>query len=121
MSLLSEAMQECVFTSKQILLDEYGGYKTELVDGAPFSAAIYLQNSIETESAQKEGVTGVYQITTSRDIRLDYHDIFKRTSDGQLFRVTSKDENATPASATLNMRVVMAEEFSKDMLEGNNG
>jgi hypothetical protein len=38
--------------------------------------------------------------------------VFRRNRDGKIFRVTSDgDDKHTPISATLNMRVVTAEEF----------
>lgn len=111
MSLLAEAMEACTLINKTTVKDEYGGYNVVWVDGAPFDAAIYMQNSVQTEIAEAQGVKGLYQITTKREMRLEYHDVFRRESDGQYFRVTSKDENKTPASASLDMRVVMAEEF----------
>jgi hypothetical protein len=111
MSLLSEAMENCTLMNKTTANDGYGGYVESWVEGATFEAAIYMQNSIQTSIAEEDGVKGLYQITTSREIRLGFHDVFRRESDGQYFRVTSKDENKTPASASLDMRVVMAEEF----------
>ena len=43
---------------------------------------------------------------------LSYNDIFKRKSDGKIFRVTSDgDDKYTPDSAILNMRQVTAEEL----------
>lgn len=115
MSLLDEYMKDtgvCVFMDRKSEPDGRGGIIYTYEEGAEFKAAIYLSNSLETEKAEKSGVTGIYQVTTPRDVRLEYHTIFKRLSDGQTFRVTSKDENKTPASSTLNMRVVRAEEYA---------
>lgn len=115
MSLLDEYMQEtgkCVMLDRISSSDGRGGTIYEYIDGAEFDAAIYLTNSLEEEKAQKQGVTGLYQITVKRDVRLEYHTVFKRLSDGQIFRVTSKDESKTPASSSLNMRVVRAEEYT---------
>jgi hypothetical protein len=43
---------------------------------------------------------------------LQYHDVFRRLSDGKIFRVTSDgDDKFTPDTATLNMRQVTAEEW----------
>ena len=120
MSLLAEAMEQCVLIDKKTSPDGYGGYETILSEGAPFEAAIYMSNSVNTQVAEKQGVTGIYQITTKRAMRLEFHDVFKRLSDGQYFRVTSKDENKTPASTTLDMRVVMAEEYIPTSNGGND-
>lgn len=119
MSLLSDAMQSCVFIDRNTNTpDGYGGYKTTYTEGAPFKAAIYLSQSIQTKVAEQQGVKGLYQVTTGRDVRLEFHDLFKRLADPEngieelVLRVTSKDENATPKSTTLDMRVVSAEEWS---------
>ena len=83
------------------------------MDGAEFDAAIYLANSLENEMAEKQGVTGLYQVTVKRDTRLFYHTIFKRLSDNKTFRVTSRDDSKTPFSSSLDMRSVRAEEYER--------
>ena len=113
MSLLSEAMEKCIMLDKQTVADGYGGYITQYVDGAEFKAAIVLDNSMQARVAEQQGVTGLYTVTTGKALNLQYHDAFRRSRDGKIFRVTSDgDDKATPASATLNMRQVSAEEWS---------
>ena len=113
MSLLTEAMGDCVFLNKQTASDGYGGYIVTWADGAVFKAAITFDSSIEARVADKQGVTSLYTVTTSRAIILDYHDVFRRESDGKIFRVTSDgDDKYTPKSAGLDMRQVTAEEWS---------
>ena len=113
MSLLSEALEKCTMLDKQTIADGYGGYITQYVDGAEFTAAIVLDNSMQARVAEKQGVTGLYTVTTGKALNLQYHDAFRRERDGKIFRVTSDgDDKATPASATLNMRQVSAEEWS---------
>lgn len=112
MSLLSEAMEDCVLIDKRTSADGYGGYDTVWTDGAEFKAAIVLDTSMEARIAEKQGVTARYTVTTSKQLNLQYHDVFRRVSDGKIFRVTSDgDDKKTPASATLNIRQVTAEEW----------
>lgn len=112
MSLLDESMKECVIMDKTTVEDGYGGYRNEWKEGAKILAAIVLDNSIEAKVAEKQGVTALYTVTTRKNVNLQYHDIFKRTSDGKLFRVKSDGDDAkTPESAGLNMRQVSAEEI----------
>lgn len=112
MSLLSEAMENCIMLDKRTTADGYGGYITSWVEGAEFQAAIVLDNSIEARLAEQQGVTALYTITTKKAVNLQYHDVFKRFSDGKIFRVTSDgDDKKTPNSANLNMRQVSAEEW----------
>lgn len=115
MSLIDEFMQEtgkCVIINRQIVDDGLGGQKVIYTEGAEFNAAIVLNNSIQAKVAEKQGVTGVYTITFPKLLRLQYHDIFKRVSDGQVFRVTDKDDSHTPDSSSLDMRTTTVEEYS---------
>ena len=92
--------------------DGYGGVKTSYVDGAEFQAAIVFDSSMQARLASVQGVTDLYTITTRKNVVLQYHDVFRRQKDGKIFRVTSDgDDKATPASASLDMRVVSAEEY----------
>ena len=112
MSLLDEAMVSCTMIHKTTLDDGYGGEITTWTTGASFKAAITFDTSIEARTAQQQGVSSVYTITTRKDKVLEYHDVFKRNTDGKIFRVTSDgDDKYTPASAGLNMRQVTAEEW----------
>jgi len=112
MSLLSEAMTTCVILNKQTEADGYGGYITTWVDGAEFKAAIVLDSSMQARIGEKQGVTALYTVTTTKALNLQYHDVFRRVEDGKIFRVTSDgDDKKTPASAALDMRQVSAEEY----------
>ena len=112
MSLLENAMTSCVFLDKKKSPDGQGGYINTWTEGAEFQAAISFDTSIEARVAEKQGVTNLYTVSTQKATVLDYHDVFKRISDGKIFRVTSDgDDKATPNSSKLNMRVVTAEEW----------
>lgn len=112
-SLLDEAMESCQMLDKQTVKDALGSFTRQWVAGAKFEAAIVLNDSIEAQTALAAGVTGVYTITTKRNINLQYHEVFKRLSDGKIFRVTSDgDDNKTPRSAGLDMRQVTGEEWT---------
>lgn len=111
-SLLSDAMEECIFMNKTKVPDGYGGYIDQYTDGASFNAAITFDTSIEARVGEKQGVTSLYTVTTGREMTLEYHDVFKRLRDSKIFRVTSDgDDKYTPESAFLNMRQVTAEEW----------
>lgn len=112
MSLLAEQMESCTIINKRTVSDGLGGYRTEWIEGAQFEAAIVFDTSMEARIADKEGVTSLYTITTGKEMTLEYHDVFRRINDGKIFRVTSDgDDKHTPASASLNMRQVTAEEW----------
>lgn len=112
MSLLSEAMEECVIIDKTTQPDGYGGIQTVWTEGAPFSCAIVFDSSIEAKRAEAEGVKSLYTVITDKSILLPYATIFRRVSDDRLFRVTSDGtDKKTPMSAGLDMRVVSAEQL----------
>lgn len=114
MSLLTEAMENCTMLNKVTIPDGYGG-RTDIWQESDFTfdAAIVFDTSLEARRADKEGVTSLYTVTTDKSIVMEYHDVFKRLRDNKIFRVTSDgDDKFTPASATLNMRQVTAEEWS---------
>ena len=112
MTLLAEAMETCTMQDKISVDDGYGGYIRTWADGAKFQAAIVLDNSMQARTAEQEGVTALYTVSTERHINLQFHDVFRRESDGKIFRVTSDgDDKKTPKSAGLDMRQVSAEEW----------
>ena len=115
MSLLSEAMTDCNMYKIVRRSDGYGGYIEVWTEdtASTFKAAITFDNSLEARVAQVQGVKSLYTVTTRKDKVLMYHDVIKRLSDGKILRITSDgDDKATPASASLNMRQVTAEEFT---------
>lgn len=115
MSLLSDAMEDCVILDKTTQSDGYGGFITNYIEGASFQAAITFDTSIQARRADKEGVTSLYTVTTPRNIILEFYMIFRRVRDGKIFRVTSDgDDKMTPKSTVLDMRQVTAEEWSLD-------
>lgn len=112
MSLLTEQMEKFILYDAVRRPDGYGGSVTEWRKALEFYAAAVLDSSIEAQTALAAGVTGVYTITTERQLNLQYHDVIQRVSDGKVFRVTTDgDDKKTPASAGLNMRQVRAEEW----------
>lgn len=112
-SLLDDQMKECILLNKISGPDGYGGTEDTWIDSAvEFPAAIVFDTSITARIAEKQGVTSLYIVTTKKQMKLNFHDVFKRKEDGKIFRVTSDgDDSYTPISATLDMRQVTAEEW----------
>ena len=112
MSLITEAMTDCTVLDKRTLPDGQGGYVTQWVDGATFQAAIVKDSSMQARMAEKDGVTEVYTVTVNKGLPLDFHDVFRRESDGAIFRVTSNiTDSETPARATFQIGQVTAERW----------
>lgn len=89
MSLIDEMMDECVFMNKSKVSDGEGGFTTTWEEGAPIHVAIVRDTSMNARVAEKEGVTNIYTLTTSKANSLEYHDVIKRVADGLILRVTN--------------------------------
>lgn len=112
MSLIDLMMTECVIMNKAKISDGEGGFETEWSEGAEINVAIVKDSSMDARIAEKEGVTSTYTLTTKRENALDYHDVIKRLSDGQTFRVTSDSiDSKAPSFSSLDMAVVTAERW----------
>ncbi len=112
MSLLEEYMEDCTMIDKIHVEDGYGGFINKWVPGAKFKAAIVKETSDNAKIAEAEGTKGIYTVTTTKNVNLQFHEVFQRDSDKKIFRCTTDgDDVKTPDSATLDMRQVNAEEW----------
>lgn len=112
MSLIDNFFQGCVLMEKKREPDGAGGWSVTWADGAEFDAAIVRDTTMQSRIAEKEGVTSVYTVTTRRSTPLSFHDVFKRLSDGAIFRATSNgDDKQSPDVGSLDMCQVTAERW----------
>lgn len=112
MSLIDTAKVDVVMMDKITAPDGMGGIVRVWAEGAPFRAVIVKDSTLAARVAEKEGVTELYTVTTDKDIELDYHDVFKRVSDGAIFRVTSNvADSKTPSVASFQIGQVTAERW----------
>ena len=110
MSLIDCMMVPCVFMEKKPTPDGSGGNTTEWVDGEPLRAAIIRDTSTEARIAEAAGTVEMYTVTVSRSVRLKYHTVIKRLSDGKTFRITSDNaEKQTPLCTALDIAQANAE------------
>lgn len=111
MSRLWERMQTpCALMERVRVSDGEGGFTTSWADTAAFEAAIVKDTSTAARVAEKEGVRNVYTVTSKA--RLSFGDVFRRVSDGQVFRVTSNaDDGRTPSMVTFQFEQCAAEEW----------
>lgn len=92
--------------------DGEGGWNTSWVQGLEFDAAVVRDTTLNARVAEKEGMTAVYTVTVDKNLPLDFHDVFKRLKDGQVFRVMSDStDKETPDRATFQFHQVTAEEW----------
>lgn len=83
MSLLDEVMQDCVLMNKTSMPDGFG----ESLDSWNESDFTFKAAILSDVSVQQD-IENMYIVTTSKRMRLNYNDVFKRLWDGKLFRVT---------------------------------
>ena len=107
LSLLTQMMEECRILNHVRTDDAFGGYSDAWTEGAKFMAAIAKNASPEQQIAEKEGITEAFTVVVEDSFTLDYHDVFKRTRDNAIFRVTSRTQDSTahPASTVRIARV----------------
>jgi hypothetical protein len=113
MSLLDNFLSEtCVLMEKKRTPDGAGGWLTKWEAGAEFKAAIVMDTTMQSRIAEKEGVTSIYTVTTRKATPLSFHDVFRRESDGTIFRATSNgNDKQSPNVGTLDMCQVTAERW----------
>lgn len=113
MSLIEDLKEPCVLIEKSRVPDGEGGFITAWRDGAEFMAAISIVSSTQAVIAERQGMSRIYTVTTDKNAMLEFHDIFRRVEDGQVFRVTSngKDVQTPKNSAITAFSQVTAEEF----------
>jgi len=113
MGLIDAFKEKCTLVEKTRVPDGEGGWTTTWVDGIKFDAAIVMDTTMQARVAEKQGMTAVYTVTTDKGTPLDFHDVFKRESDGKVFRVTSDStDKQTPDVASFQFAQVTAEEWS---------
>lgn len=118
MSLIDAFKSACILMEKTRVSDGEGGWNTVWKEGVEFEAAITFDSTMQARIAEKDGVSSLYTVTTSKNTSLDFHDVFKRVSDGKVFRVTSDSEDKrTPNVASFEFEQVSAEEWS--LTDGN--
>jgi hypothetical protein len=112
MSLIDEYKTTCTLLEKRRVPDGEGGWHVVWEDGLQFEAAITNPNTIESRVAEKEGMTSTFTVTTDKNVPLDFHDVFRRESDGDTFRVTSDSKDVqTPDRMMVQFAQVSAEKW----------
>lgn len=112
MSLLDSMMTPCKILNRIRTDDEYGGYTDAWTEGATFDATIIKNSTTEAQIAEKQGIEELFTVVTKKSFELDFHDVFRRVSDGQVFRVTSRAiDSEAPSASTVQITKVTAEKW----------
>lgn len=108
MNLLQSMMEPCVMMDKTTVNGPMG-FTTAWVEGAAFDAFVCKETAPELVVAEKQGVKETFTVVVMKDIPLEYHDVFKRISDGEVFRLTSNvKDDAAPAVASTPVQIAKA-------------
>ena len=111
--LMNDFVEDCTLIEKTRIPDGEGGWATGWTDGMAFKAAITYDTTLQARVAESEGMKATYTVTTEKGMTLDFHDVFRRDRDGQVFRVTSDGtDKQTPERASFQFSQVAAEEWA---------
>ena len=112
MSLLDSMMEKCRILNHIREDDEYGSSVEYWTDGSVCDATIIKNTTTEATIAEREGVKEIFTVVTRKGFRMEYHDVFRRLSDGQIFRVTSNTvDSEAPEASTVKIAKVTAEKW----------
>ena len=112
MNLLYSMMEDCIILNHIREDDPYGSTVERWEDGASFKATIIKNTTTEAQIAEKQGIKELYTVVVEKGFVLEFHDAFKRLSDGQIFRVTSNiQDSAAPEASTVKIAKVTAEKW----------
>lgn len=96
MNLLESMMNDCIMMDRLTVSDGMGGFDRTWVEGATFKAFVRKESAPEIRIAGQDEAKEMFTVVVPMTISLEYHDVFKRVSDGAVFRLTSntKDDAA---------------------------
>ena len=122
MNLVERRKTRCVLMEETRTADGRGGESIQLRDADVFDAAITEGGSSQIKPAEAADAREKVRVTTGRDVSLPYHAVFRRVTDGRVYRVTSNEpERETPAGAGLDMRRYDAEAYDLPGGEDEDG
>ena len=112
MNLLESMMDSCTILDRVTSSDGVLGLVSAWQDGATFKATIIKDNTTEAHIAEQQGIKQIYTVVTQNGFGLLYHAVFRRDSDGQIFRVTSEQRDSeAPEASTIKIGKVTAERW----------
>lgn len=111
-NLIGAFLTDCVRLVPEYTPDGQGGRSAAWSGGAAFRAALVKTGSAAGRSAEKDSVSESYSVTTPKGTGLSFGDVFRRASDGAVFRVTSNHtDTSPPGCAGFSFEQVTAERW----------
>ena len=89
MAMILDLMEDYIVLVKPPVPDGLGGFEYVYQDGVTFRAFLRKDTSTEAEIAQKQGMNEMFTIVVPKGTPLEHHDIIRRVSDNETFRLTS--------------------------------
>lgn len=114
MNLLDNAFEPCVMMDKRTVSDGMGGFTSEWTEGAEFMAFVHKERdpTAQIVVAEKSVANEVLTVVVPITVVLEYHDVFKRISDGAVFRLTSNTKDGeTLKTATIKIAKARCERW----------
>lgn len=109
--LMNAQTETCVFLNKATVSDGYGGYKTAWTEGAEFEAVIIEDTSRDATVAGLEQSTDFWGVKVRNYVPLEYLSVFKRLSDGKVFRIRKQGMEA-PRISAMEFKTLSAESYT---------
>lgn len=101
-----------VFMIKRKKPDGAGGFITTWEEGAPFTAIVKHDTTIEAQIAEKDETASTYTLFVDRKNILEAGDVIKRIEDGKVLMITSDSlDSRTPNSAQIDLASVTAKKW----------
>lgn len=112
MSLIEGMMEKCRIMNQVRQDDPYGSETVSWSEGTTFQAAIIKNTTTQAVIAEKQGIKEIFTVVVKKGFSLSFHDVFKRVSDGEIFRVTSNVEDSeAPEASSVRIAKVIAEKW----------
>lgn len=93
--------------------DGMGGQIVTWSNGEKFRCLLNKDKSTEAILAEQNGAKSVFKGLVDIALQIEHGDVFKRLSDGSIFRVTSNPaDGKTPPIATFRNKMFSAERFT---------
>lgn len=113
MSLLDSMAEECRIMNHIREDDDVGSSIDYWTEGSRFMATIVKDSTTQATIAERQGISEIFTVIVKSSMALDYHDVFRRVSDGQIFRVTGTTlDNQAPQASTVRIAKVTAERWA---------
>lgn len=111
-SLLSNMRDNFVLLNRVAFPDGYGGFKWKWEDGPAFFGVLIDDQSTNARIGGVQTSTTFGTLKTPRHVNMEFHDAFRRESDGAVYRVSMKDRNQTPPTTDLDVKQYPVEQWT---------